>query len=826
MAAPQGPPIEIMGYHLRADIRHDFKNAIDPVEYAHGTEAPDTEDNVRAFFLDTDAGYAYVRDEGYARRTTQATFTVPEETSAFSEWKPPLLYETGNDQIGMIQDAGEFITLQLGAKNVITFGSILDPAPKPVGPTRTPIWFDAGADAGSDIMLNTYGFRPDRITALRVQGLNAGGVMAGYVLPTGTVLDAIAMVARDPVQRKPINDTKIEAAGFFTSIAKAKNIEEEVRGLRNLSPQDAKDFVTQNDVYFFIGKTLGDVTLVASALPGPFQGIGAPAAQWRWWAGGAAGGPVAPSVLMLKTGDRLNWVRAILMGVGAIYEDQATNARKTKQYKFFPGSVTRETLQAALMTGFDTLQKQVAERYDALAKELASLLTPDGLSTLPDVTAFAQESTEMLRYPVGRQLGAMLIRDILSKLPILSAKVVEWIGTKRDAAPADLQPLRPYYHAMHARAMACTPPGSLFIKKETTPVSLSSKVIVANVPATAAEGEWPLAQSYDIALRNAFAKFNNASLARIGEPNYYESLVLRTDIHNRFLKKFIPTTAQFGGADDLPLDIQSISDTASEVAKDLGPIETREITLKYYPDEVDEFLRLYPHIAEFRRYCASKAGVINLQTFLTMLEDIIDCKPRKCIVDSLAMAALEEEVEALSTTGRLSIEVRGGKQTKAALVFNAYVNHMNARSACGFGEMVVQTTQSAKDFDVIENAYLSLAVDRSTKPDKKATKLIEKQSPKSISYVRKSLKSRIPIPPNEERKYGMSVAERIERLPGGGLQPRRSLYTKHVGGSAPAPRRGLYEGLRQRTGPRTTARVRQRPSNSKTRRQRDHLDRL
>lgn len=31
---------------------------------------------------------------------------------------------------------------------------------------------------------------------------------------------------------------------------------------------------------------------------------------------------------------------------------------------------------------------------------------------------------------------------------------------------------------------------------------------------------------------------------------------------------------------------------------------------------------------------------------------------------------------------------------------------------------------------------------------------------------------------------------------GGGLQPRRSLYTKHVGGSAPAPRRGLYAGLR------------------------------
>jgi hypothetical protein len=802
MAGDAGtPPIDIMGYHLRADVRHDFGSAITPTEYAFGPPEYATENEVLEFFLNTDAGYAYVRDEGDARRRSQATFTVPEETSAFSEWKPPVLYETGNDQIGMIQDAGEFITLQLGAKNVITFGSILDPAPKPNGPNRQPIWFDPEAAVGVDIALNTYGFRPDRILALRVQGLNAGGVMAGYVLPDGTLKDAILMRDQDPAQRKPINDTKIETAGFFTSIAKASNIEEQMRDWGKLSPVDAETFVQRNGVYFFIGKTLGDVSLVASALPGPFQGIGGPPAQWKWWAGALRDAPplAPPSVLMLKTGDRLNWVRAILMGVGAIYEDQATNARKTKQYKFFPGAVSDEQLRAALTEGFNTLRQQVIARYDALANELNDLLTRDRVSTVPNATAFAQESTEMLRTPAGRQLGAILIKDIAdTKLPLLRDRVAGWVTTAAGAAPNELSALRSHYQATHARAMACTPPGSLFIKKGDAAVCLSSKVIVANVPRNA-EGEWPLPESYDIALRNVFAKFNNASAARINEDGYYAGLVDRTDIHNRFLKKIIPAGgAQRGGADDAPLDRKSINDTALEVASDLGAIETRDITLKCNPDEVDTFLQLYPHVAEFRRYCASKAGIVNLQTFFSVVEDILDCKDLRCIVDSRAMAGIEEEVVSLSDTRRLVVTTPGGKQTKAALIFNAYVNHINARSACGFGDLVVENTQSTEDFDAIEDAYLDLAVKRATKSEKNATKLDERKTLKVIARPRSSA-----YKPHYTRRQPatMSMASRknlvdTAYMPGGGLQPRRSLYTKHVGGSAPAPRRGLYEGLR------------------------------
>lgn len=61
----------------------------------------------------------------------------------------------------------------------------------------------------------------------------------------------------------------------------------------------------------------------------------------------------------------------------------------------------------------------------------------------------------------------------------------------------------------------------------------------------------------------------------------------------------------------------------------------------------------------------------------------------------------------------------------------------------------------------------------------------------------------------------------------GGLQRRRPLYLKHANdASAGVSRRGLYEGLRERTWPRHTYRLQQHSRKSQTRRQRKHLDRL
>jgi hypothetical protein len=70
------------------------------------------------------------------------------------------------------------------------------------------------------------------------------------------------------------------------------------------------------------------------------------------------------------------------------------------------------------------------------------------------------------------------------------------------------------------------------------------------------------------------------------------------------------------------------------------------------------------------------------------------------------------------------------------------------------------------------------------------------------------------------------IDPRIYWTGGGGLQARRSLYKKHVEAPRMGGRRGLYEGLRQRTGAGATARVRQLPIVSRTRRQRKHVGRV
>lgn len=79
----------------------------------------------------------------------------------------------------------------------------------------------------------------------------------------------------------------------------------------------------------------------------------------------------------------------------------------------------------------------------------------------------------------------------------------------------------------------------------------------------------------------------------------------------------------------------------------------------------------------------------------------------------------------------------------------------------------------------------------------------------------------VPQPTPEE------TAAAIDALRGGSrLHPRRALYGNARTRTSSSARRGLYAGLRERTWPRTTARVRQRSGRAKTGRQRKHLDRL
>jgi hypothetical protein len=201
MAAPPVP----LGQHLYNDIAHDFgREVAKGLKYSTGNDdgyrgEADTTTSLLA------AIEAAVGPQFTARKNNQAIFTIPETTSTFSTWTPLRLHPTGNDKLGIIQDAGEFITLQVGSKNVITFGSILDPAPKPIAPERQPIWYDPGGAPPLRIGLEQFGFNPAVIRAVEIGSLTAGGVTVGFELPDNTKIDAISMQLGESIKLKEIN---------------------------------------------------------------------------------------------------------------------------------------------------------------------------------------------------------------------------------------------------------------------------------------------------------------------------------------------------------------------------------------------------------------------------------------------------------------------------------------------------------------------------------------------------------------------------------------------------------------------------------------------
>jgi hypothetical protein len=884
-----------MGYHLWADTRHDF-GAGAPIYNIRGANAPGVngapvgagpEAQGLNYFLSGD-GRAFIADADARGRNT-STFAIPEETAAFRDWIPPQLYVAGNSRVGIIQDAGHFITLQLGAKNVITFGSILDPATKPAGGDRQPIWFDPQVNDVT-IPLAIFGFDPEVITSIHVHGLTAGTVKTDYDVP-GARVDAIAM-ALPPLQpvvggkSKPISKVDVGLAGFFTSIARAENLPQELTDARLFNTRaDAETFANRYTNYFHIGKTLGDVTLVASAMPNfggvanPYTGIGVDGGGWKFWAPPVPDMElVPPQVLMLKTGDQLNWVRAIVFGVGAIYEDQPKGARKIRQYQFFPGSVSDEEIRRALINVLlPQIATDVTNRYEKLVRDLQGLVEGDSVKVA--VTTFAQEPNQaILTRPVGRQLSARLIADIVGQLGRLQAKVSQWVATKAAAAAAiaDIQALRDTCEGIRVIANACSPAGSIVIKKDDGSEYLSYNVVVANIPRTAVTtgDNWPLKTSLAIMLRGAFGKLNN-----ISRPEFYS--VSGTDIEKKFLSKIANAIGiqqgggshQTGGAYAIPDVRDTVLNTVirdggapTQVAMrcDPGVIITLRKRGDYAIEELVQIRDEFPQLKSFSDYCIAKEpGADNgYQGILRAAWDAVCYRDTRHIQDRVFVEALNRELVELIARGEVTFSNVPGFPARGTILFNAYTCFVNAANACKFGDQVLETDIAA-DFDAYEAKYLEMltpgviqaeaaisatvaatagraqlqheaataatatavaAVGRfleQKRPlSRKNEALLETAAelgitdPEDILYMATTPKSKNIYrgtttrrkPPLGREKRGIrnektpvgAYAPVPGRIAGGytGLQTRRSLYAKHVGGSAPAPRRGLYEGLR------------------------------
>jgi hypothetical protein len=359
-----------MGFHLGSDVLHDFGALYKLKKVQYHT------DPVQNITQDEPIVVDYFSDKGDIgnRKDASITFTVPKNTSVFGSWTPPNLTGVENGSVGIVYDAGDKITKQLGARNVITFGSVLDPSKKPVLGPDDPIWFDVGAGTSVNIPLTMFGFDSKKITSLEITKFIGQSTCAIFHTPTEHI-DAIrgpsAVAHAGGCTSKPINESRASKVGYFVSIKEAKD--NVAKLLVNDNPVD-----DQRAMFYLAGKTLGDTMLVASCMdkfgdmPNPFhltnvrRQIGEAGAVeggvWKKLSGGAIGG-LGPSTLILKTQDRLNHTRALIMNVPSILQSKF-------EYTFVPGSIEDTKKVELYNLGYARLRTGLANRYDELIRAL------------------------------------------------------------------------------------------------------------------------------------------------------------------------------------------------------------------------------------------------------------------------------------------------------------------------------------------------------------------------------------------------------------------------------------------------------------------------
>ena len=731
----------IRGYYLSADVAHDFgPGVLNSTPYNYGgpnantrlPKTPKIEEDAAVEFIEVDAKN---RDEtefienGSARRSKRIIFTIATKTAVFNASSVPTLFEGGNNAIGIIQDAGSFITGYLGAKNVITFGSILDPAGKPISQSDAPIWYRPPDGAMAQIPLGPFGFDTTKIQGINVLGMTAGLVSSTFTLGDETVLDAVTMNVYNPENpgKKPINTTKIESSGFYTSIAKAEE------AAKNPA---AREIVRKNYGYLFnIGKTLGDAALVASAmpsfrsnderqlLPNPLYGVGAPTPRDRdspGWYDWISGSPVqGPSILMLKTGDRLNALRAQMENVPNILEQQAGKGRSVKQYLFTPGKADEAAILAAVNQGYVNLKANVAGRYDTLIQNFNKCLLPDGSSLNPKYTIFTETPTIQSLDKGGLVLAGKLIKILNECLIRLRNGILQWLDGRSvlapknsDENPNELEIFQTNYNSDVETCTRVAPQTTdvLYTKQGVTKITL--KIVVSQLPKVIPEGfTCPLTVSLDISLWNAFRKLqSNGGGKGI-------SAIIGTDVYNRFIvpiSSLVPIPdelkmglVQRGGGDEEDLLNEFVNYVSGSPDEDIAMkggapvlVDDEKLWFRY---SRDEFAIEFPLISQFNVYVKENLNVQDFkQTLIAIYDVALNYGGQTTIVDDTFLDEFMREVWRLTQQDPPLVTFSGGQAARAhttsgTAAFNAftyYINRMNTVDSGFIGPLPIEPDES------------------------------------------------------------------------------------------------------------------------------------
>lgn len=465
-------------YHLWADVHHDF-GYLGPgnIYYQIGHEDMSGSPGIRVESNAQNHLYDIMRSGDDANSATfrqriqsKIVFKVPTETEVSKNIVVPTLSHVGNNAIGIVHDAGEFITTRLGCQNVITFGSVLDPASKPIDSERRPIW---RATPDVTVGLRQYGFATDApgVETITIRGFNGGSTMVGLKFPEQGMVDGVARelyAEGEPLRRaKVINNTSIEQSGFFTSISEASDA----------TLQQGTD-IQRRQYYYRIGKTLGDAMLVESLVQLPNGGV------WQQFDGNALN-VAPPTFFALKTLDRLNHTRAVVKGIPSIFDNSLKDGDPVRSFDYIPGNVTDDQFNTILANGYANLRTQITNRYNDLNTQLAALLNEGALRPQYIRATGSPRAIFSGRGDGGRQaklaaIGGIIQGQIVQRIiQLRDRKLAEFDGKVATVPQGDdRQPRIDFYSAVSEFARRISPTSSVMDERNI----LTPKIIVCQEP--------------------------------------------------------------------------------------------------------------------------------------------------------------------------------------------------------------------------------------------------------------------------------------------------------------------------------------------------------
>ena len=261
-------------------------------------------------------------------------------------------------RVAVYHDAGLPMHTRIpNAVNGRSYGQPIDPAPKPVDggdhvdrfveTFRIPgCMFGFDPRVVSDIIVSDFnGMRVKVGIRMKIPGID--GEMKLYDSASGAVVAGEANLTY-----KTIN----KPTGLFAGNG--------ANGRMTGSP---------NDIPYFVGKAICDAIQVASIMPVVWDQNGNVVAPNVW--------AVEQIVRILNTGDRLEYVRAVLLGVSCIYLGPKDGVTKARKGVFTPGSdavKSPEELNAEYKIKLDEVNANAIARWNACRDSIARAILPNG----------------------------------------------------------------------------------------------------------------------------------------------------------------------------------------------------------------------------------------------------------------------------------------------------------------------------------------------------------------------------------------------------------------------------------------------------------------